>query len=71
MKTNKPATAIPVAILVRVSTSKQETARQVTELQALAKSKGWQVVEVCEETVSGSANIEDRPALLRVLDLAA
>ena len=70
MKTSKPAAAVPVAIIVRVSTSKQETARQVHELQALAKSKGWRVVEVCEETVSGSANIEDRPALLRVLELA-
>jgi len=63
--------AIPVVILVRVSTSKQENSRQAYELQALAKSKGWQVVEVCEETVSGSANIEDRPALKRVLELAA
>jgi DNA invertase Pin-like site-specific DNA recombinase len=61
---------VPVAILVRVSTSKQETSRQAHELQALAKLKGWQVVEVCEETVSGSANIEDRPALRRVLELA-
>lgn len=64
-------TAVPVAIVVRVSTSKQETDRQVTELEALAKSKGWAVVEVCKETVSGSANIEDRPALQRVLQLAA
>lgn len=69
MNANQPA--LPVAIVVRVSTSKQETARQVTELEALAKSKGWAVVEVCEETVSGSANIQDRPALQRVLQLAA
>lgn len=69
MKTNTPP--VPVAILVRVSTSKQETSRQVHELQTLAKSKGWHVVETCEETVSGSANIEDRPALQRVLELAA
>ncbi len=69
MKPNTPP--VPVAILVRVSTSKQETSRQVHELQTLAKSKGWQVVETCEETVSGSANIEDRPALQRVLELAA
>lgn len=62
--------AVPVAILVRVSTAKQETARQVSELKAVAKAKGWDVVEVCEETVSGSADIKDRPALLRVLELA-
>lgn len=69
MKANK--TALPVAIIVRVSTNKQETQRQRHELEALAKSKGWAVVEVCEETVSGSADIEDRPALQRVLQLAA
>jgi DNA invertase Pin-like site-specific DNA recombinase len=68
MKPSKSET--PVAIIVRVSTSKQETARQVSELEAVAKAKGWKVVEVCEETVSGSANIEDRPALQRVLELA-
>jgi len=62
---------VPVAILVRVSTNKQETARQKHDLQAVADSKGWRVVEVCEETVSGSANIEDRPALQKVYDLAA
>ena len=69
MKAKQPA--VPVAIVVRVSTNKQETARQVSELEALAKSKGWNVVEVCRETVSGSANIQDRPALQRVLQLSA
>lgn len=66
----KPAKPVPVAIIVRVSTNKQETTRQLHELQAVAESKGWQVAEVCQETVSGSANIEERPALLRVLELA-
>ncbi len=61
---------VPVAIIVRVSTSKQETARQVSDLQALAESKGWQVVEVCKETVSGSAALEDRAGLMRALELA-
>jgi len=68
MKASKPS--VPVAIIVRVSTSKQETARQVSELEALATAKGWQVVEVCKETVSGSADIQQRPALQRVLQLA-
>ena len=71
MKAESPTGPVPVAIIVRVSTNKQETQRQKHELEVLAKSKGWQVVEVCEETVSGSANIEDRPALQRVLGLAA
>ena len=39
---------LPVAILVRVSTLKQETTRQVSELKGLAESKGWEVVAVCQ-----------------------
>jgi len=66
----KPAQTVPVAILVRVSTNRQETSRQIHDLQAVADAKGWNVVEVCQETVSGSANIDDRPALKRVLELA-
>ena len=68
---NKPTKAIPVAILVRVSTSKQETSRQVSELKQYAKSKGYAVVEVCQETISGQANDDDRHGLRRVEDLAA
>ena len=69
MKANPP---VPVAILVRVSTAKQETARQVSELRAVAVSKGWQVVEVCEElAVSGRADESERHGLQRVEALAA
>jgi DNA invertase Pin-like site-specific DNA recombinase len=71
MKNKSSAKAVPVAIIVRVSTNKQETLRQRHELEDVAKAKGWTVVEVCDETVSGSADIEDRPALQRVLQLAA
>ena len=71
MKTESPAKAVHVAIIVRVSTNKQETQRQRHELETVANSRGWQIVEVCEETVSGSADIQDRPALQRVLQLAA
>ena len=68
----KPAAApVPVAILVRVSTAKQETTRQVSELRALADSKGWQVVAVCEEAgVSGRADECDRHGLLAIEELA-
>jgi len=71
MQTNQPVQPIPVALLIRVSTIKQETARQIFELNAVACSKGWTVVETCEETVSGSANLEDRPAIKRLVQLAA
>jgi DNA invertase Pin-like site-specific DNA recombinase len=60
----------PVAILVRVSTSKQETDRQVTELQAHAAAKGYRVIEVCEECVSGNVSESGREGLQRVLSLA-
>src|SRR6266478_2286384 len=66
MKTTK----LPVAILVRVSTVRQETARQISELQQHAAAKGYQVVEVCEEKVSGSAQDDDRHGLRRAEELA-
>jgi DNA invertase Pin-like site-specific DNA recombinase len=65
MKTTK------VAILVRVSTEKQETDRQITELQAYADSKGYEVVEVLKETVSGRADEVDRLGLIRAEELAS
>jgi DNA invertase Pin-like site-specific DNA recombinase len=65
MKTTK------VAILVRVSTEKQETDRQISELQAYADSKGYEVVEVLKETVSGRAEEVDRHGLIRAEELAA
>ena len=65
------APAIPVAILVRVSTTKQDTARQITELRAHADAKGWKVVEVCEEQgISGSAAEDERHGLKRAEFLA-
>lgn len=71
MKPEPALKAVPVAILVRVSTSKQETARQLSELTLVAKSKGWEVVEVCKEIVSGKEDIKKRPGLQRMLALAA
>ena len=70
---SKPAETkpVPVAILVRVSTERQETARQVNELRAVAESRGWEVVEVCKETITGRADADDRDGLRRVEELAA
>lgn len=62
-------TGLPVVMLIRVSTNKQETTRQQTELQAAADAKGWEVIEVCEETVSGNAQMADRAGLMRVQEL--
>lgn len=63
--------SIPVAILVRVSTSKQETNRQVSELKKYAASKHYRVVEVAQETISGQANDDERHGLRCVEELAA
>jgi DNA invertase Pin-like site-specific DNA recombinase len=69
---NKPSPVVPVAILVRGSTKRQETERQVHELRAVADARGWQVVEVVEEDgVSGAAKDADRHGLARVETLAA
>ncbi len=62
---------LPVCILVRVSTDRQETTRQVNELRAVAESKGWDVAEVCKETITGRADADDRHGLRRVEELAA
>jgi DNA invertase Pin-like site-specific DNA recombinase len=62
--------ATPVVILVRVSTQRQETARQISELQDFAASKGYAVVEVCKETISGRADESEREGLMRALELA-
>jgi len=60
----------PVVILVRVSTVRQETDRQISELRSYAKAKGYHVVEVCRETISGTANGDDRHGLKRAEQLA-
>jgi DNA invertase Pin-like site-specific DNA recombinase len=60
----------PVAILVRVSTSKQETDRQIQELQDHAQAQGHEVVEVLRETISGKADQSERRGLIRCEELA-
>jgi DNA invertase Pin-like site-specific DNA recombinase len=61
---------IPVVILVRVSTVRQETDRQISELRAYADGKGYEVVEVCRETISGRADEDERHGLHRAEELA-
>lgn len=72
MATTRNGKAIPVAILARVSTDKQDTTRQIDELNQAAADQGWQVVEVIDETgVSGKAGEGERYGLARALELAA
>jgi DNA invertase Pin-like site-specific DNA recombinase len=62
---------IPVAIVVRVSTNRQETDRQIVELTDYANRKGYRVAEICKETVSGRADESERHGLARAQELAA
>ena len=64
------STSTPVAILVRVSSSLQETDRQVSELTTYAKSKGYNIVEVLREKISGTADQDEREGLNQALELA-
>jgi DNA invertase Pin-like site-specific DNA recombinase len=58
------------AIYCRVSTSKQNTDRQVSELQAYAYRHDMEVVTVIRETVSGSKKKVERPGLAHIFELA-
>jgi len=61
---------VPVAIVVRVSTEKQETNRQISELKSYAEAKDYEVVAIEKETVSGRADDDERQGLTRVTELA-
>ncbi len=68
MKREKEKT--PVAILVRVSTARQETDRQVRELMEVATANGWEIVEMIREQVSGNAAESDRAGIEQAMELA-
>lgn len=57
-----------VVIYGRVSTQSQEWQRQVEELRSLAKSKGWEVVKVFTEKISGAKANSERQSLTEMLD---
>ena len=59
-----------VAILVRVSSSRQETDRQVNDLVEYAKSQNYEVVEILEEVISGKSDESQRSGLERAVELA-
>ena len=63
-------TKVPVAILVRVSTQKQETDRQISELETYANSKGYEIIATEKETISGRADDDERAGLRKVEELA-
>lgn len=64
----KPTHVVRAAILARVSTNKQENARQLSELQQVAAQNGWTVTHTIETTTSGTAT--HRPDLDNLIHLA-
>lgn len=56
-----------VAIFARCSSEAQDYKRQVKDLTALANSKGWEVVSVITEKISGATKNKDREGVQRLL----
>lgn len=57
-----------VAIMVRVSTQGQDYGRQIEDLTKIAVQKGWDVVKVITEKVSGATANEKRDGIKQLLD---
>lgn len=63
-----PASTKRVALYLRVSTSNQNTANQLADLDRVATLRGWHTVEIYrDEGISGAKGRSDRPALDRML----
>jgi DNA invertase Pin-like site-specific DNA recombinase len=56
------------ALYLRVSTDKQTTENQAAALQAVAKARGWEIVETYTDAgISGAKGRDKRPALDKML----
>ena len=57
-----------VGVYLRVSTSqKQTTLNQQIELEDVCRRNNWEIVEIYDETISGTKSIDDREQLKRCL----
>ena len=56
-----------VGVYVRVSTKGQHTSNQLTELNELCERFNYEIVDVYDETVSGTKNNEDRSEFNRLI----
>lgn len=59
-----------VAIFTRVSTTQQNTDRQLAELRSIAERNSWQVVAEITETISGAKDSKSRAAIQQLKHLA-
>jgi DNA invertase Pin-like site-specific DNA recombinase len=57
-----------VGVYLRVSTSqRQKTLNQIIELEVVCRRNDWNIVEIYDETISGTKSIDDRKELKRML----
>jgi DNA invertase Pin-like site-specific DNA recombinase len=59
---------LDVALYVRVSTSSQHTENQIYELKEICKRNRWNLVEIYDETISGTKGVNERAELNRMLE---
>ena len=56
-----------VVILSRVSTTLQDNFRQIVELTEYSNQRGWTILKVFEEKISGSKSNDERPVLTNLI----
>ena len=56
-----------VALYLRVSTKTQHTSNQLTELKEVCDRFDYEIVDIYDETVSGTKNNEDRGEFSRLI----
>ncbi len=57
-----------VVLLCRVSTSTQDYDRQVKELSAYCRQRGWSIEKIFANKVSGAKKLEERPEIVEMID---
>ena len=58
---------LDVALYVRVSTASQHTENQIWELKEICNRNHWNIVEIYDETISGTKGINERAELNRMM----
>ncbi|MDA7441005.1 recombinase family protein [Candidatus Pseudothioglobus singularis] len=66
-KKKRPADKLNVAVYLRVSTSHQTTENQFIALIDVCNRNEWEVVQVYEETISGTKGLDERSELNRMM----
>lgn len=57
-----------VCLYTRVSTQQQTTENQLFELKSLCERNNWEIVEIYDETISGTKNNDDRKEFKRMMN---